>query len=134
MKQASRIVGRQQAIWDKMFGRLAAFRKARGHGLVPVHYARNRKLGFWLSNQRQAAARGELRPERRRRLRALGVVFDVLAAQWEASYAALVEFKRRHGHTLVPREWKAPRGLGGWVALQRHLQGCGGMIYERNDQ
>jgi len=119
MKRTKDIGVHQRAIWEARFDRLAAFRKRHGHCRVPVHYSRDPKLGFWLSNQRQSEARGILWVDRRRRLLALGVVFDVWAAQWEEMYAALAAFQRQHGHALVPREWKAPRGLGAWVNRQR---------------
>jgi hypothetical protein len=131
MKQASHVGRHNQAIWDAMFERLASFHSQHGHGRVPVRYAKDRKLGNWISNQRQLAVRAALRPERRRRLLALGVIFDIPTAHWEEMYEGLVEFKRQHGHTLVPREWKAPRGLGGWVTRQRSEYQRGLLAAER---
>ena len=121
MKRYSLTTGTNESIWEAHFRELIAFRKKHGHARVPVRFAGNPRLGFWLSNQRQTEARGKLLPERRAALRRVGVVFDIQEAQWNASFAALVEFKRRHGHTRVPRHCRKPHGLGGWVARQRHL-------------
>ena len=131
MKRASHVWMRDPDIWEAMFDRLAAFRNRQGHCRVPVRYSKDPQLGVWLSNQRQSEARGDLWPERRRQLVALGVVFSVPAAQWEAMYAALVTFQRQHGHTLVPRKWKTPRGLGGWVTRQRSQSQRGLLAAER---
>jgi hypothetical protein len=120
-----RMKNQRKAIWEKMFKRLAAFRRKHGHCRVPVRYGPDRRFGNWVSLQRQWALRGKLTPSRRRRLLALGVVLVPLAAHWDKMAAGLAAFKRRHGHTLVPRQWNEPRGLGGWVARQRHLHYCG---------
>jgi hypothetical protein len=108
-----------------MFERLQSFRREHGHGRVPTHYAADRRLGNWLSLQRQWAVRGTLAGTRRQRLLALGVVFKPLATHWDNMLAGLDAFQWQHAHTRVPRKWNEPRGLGGWVALQRYLQGCG---------
>src|ERR1035438_7979238 len=109
------------AIWEKRFRQLAAFRRRHGHCRVAVHYAPDRSFGNWVSLQRQWALRGKLLASRRRRWLALGVELMPLAAQWNKMAAGLAAFKRQHRHTLVPRQWNEPRGLGGWVAHQRHL-------------
>ena len=115
----------QAALWEKRFRQLAAFRRRHGHCRVPVHYAPDRSFGNWVSQQRQSALRGRLLASRRRRLLALGVELMPLVVQWNKMAAGLAAFKRHHGHTLVPRQWNKPRGLGCWVACQRHLHNTG---------
>jgi hypothetical protein len=90
MKRYSLTTGTNESIWEAHFRELIAFRKKHGHARVPVRFAGNPRLGFWLSNQRQTEARGKLLPERRAALRRVGVVFDIQEAQWNASFAALV--------------------------------------------
>ena len=114
----------QDAIWEMMFQRLAAFRREHGHCRVPLRGA-DRRLGNWVSNQRQVAVRKELLPERRKRLVSLGFEFVVNDARWERLLAALAAFKRQHGHTQVPRYYKETPGLGVWVTYQRYLHHCG---------
>src|SRR5947207_1818584 len=100
----------QDAIWEMMFQRLAAFRREHGHCRVPIRGA-DRRLGNWVSNQRQAERYRQLPLERRYRLMSLGFEFVVDEAQWKKMLAGLVAFKLRHGHTQVPREWNEPRRL-----------------------
>lgn len=114
-----------------MFKRLQAFRRKHGHCRVPTRYAANRRFGNWVSMQRQQALRGTLSGTRRQRLLALGVAFKPLETHWDKMLAGLASFKRRHGHTLVPRYWNEPRGLGGWVARQRHLNNIGRLAAAR---
>lgn len=125
MRRLLRTRKKYQAIWEARFRELLAFCKRHGHARVPVKYARNPRLGIWLSNQRQEQAQGRLLPKRRQTLRRAGVVFDMLEAQWNAGFGALMKFKRRQGHTRVPRQYGGPQNLGSWVARQRHLQHIG---------
>jgi superfamily II DNA or RNA helicase len=39
---------------------------------------------------------------------------------WERRFAELKAFKRKHGHTCVPAQWKQNPGLGVWVSHQRY--------------
>ena len=59
-------------------------------------------------------------PERTARLDALGFEWDVLAANWEAHFAALEKFKAREGHchVLVAHVEDGIK-LGQWAAEQR---------------
>jgi hypothetical protein len=78
----------------------------------------NFKLGQWVSVQRY---RADFVPvERKRRLDAIGFVWDWLCLRWEQGFAALLKFKRRKGHCRVPilhNEGKIR--LGWWVSTQR---------------
>jgi hypothetical protein len=39
--------------------------------------------------------------------------------QWNKQYAQLVEFKRKHGHCIVPTKYEDDASLGKWVSWQR---------------
>jgi hypothetical protein len=55
--------------WEHNFRRLADYARRHGSARVPVSYAdEHGKLGSWVHNQRCQHGRGELDPERRRRL------------------------------------------------------------------
>jgi Helicase associated domain len=75
-------------------------------------------LGQWVSVQRY---RKDLLPaERKRRLDAIGFVWDWRDYLWEQNFAALLNFKRREGHCCVPTFHKEGElKLGWWVATQR---------------
>jgi aminopeptidase-like protein len=40
--------------------------------------------------------------------------------KWQEKYAKVVDFKRKNGHCRVPFKY-ADKGLGQWVAKQRHF-------------
>jgi hypothetical protein len=61
-----------------------------------------------------------LSSKRKRRLDAIGFVWDARAYLWEQNFAALLKFKRREGHCCVPTFHKeGDLKLGWWVATQR---------------
>jgi hypothetical protein len=39
--------------------------------------------------------------------------------RWHLQYEKLVEFKRQHGHCLVPKRYIEDASLGNWVGTQR---------------
>ena len=59
------------------------------------------KLGRWVAVQR--FKEDTLSPERKKRLNAIGFVWDAHDAAWEQGFAALTKFKARKGHCRVPR-------------------------------
>jgi len=63
-------------LWEQNFHALERFSEHHGHCSVPQSYANDLKLARWVSNQRYAFARGGVLPDRVRRLKAIGFVFD----------------------------------------------------------
>jgi hypothetical protein len=58
--------------WDENFAAVATYAAEHGHACVPTAYeAHGRRLGAWVTVQRQSYRRGELDAERRARLEAL---------------------------------------------------------------
>jgi hypothetical protein len=58
--------------------------------------------------------------ERKRRLDAIGFIWDWREQLWEENFAALLKFKRREGHCCVPTSHRESElKLGWWVATQR---------------
>ena len=58
--------------------------------------------------------------ERKRRLDAIGFVWDWLEYRWEQNFAVLLKFKKREGHCRVPIPHKEGGvELGYWVSTQR---------------
>ena len=105
--------------WEKGFAALSKFRARRGHCLPPRRYVEgNFKLGQWVSVQRY---REDLLPaERRRRLDAIGFVWNFKDYHWEQGFTALLKFKRREGHCCVPiHHNEGNHRLGWWVSTQR---------------
>jgi hypothetical protein len=78
----------------------------------------NFKLGQWVSIQRYRE--DSVPVERKRRLDAIGFVWDWRDYRWEQNFAALSKFKRREGHCCVPiRHNEGNVRLGWWVSTQR---------------
>lgn len=59
--------------WEASFEKLRAFKKQFGHLRVPSSYCDDPGLGKWLANQQEAMRKGKLKPEKLRKMRALGV-------------------------------------------------------------
>jgi len=58
--------------------------------------------------------------ERKRRLDAIGFVWDWLEYRWEQNFTVLLKFKKREGHCRVPSPHKEGGvELGYWVSTQR---------------
>jgi superfamily II DNA or RNA helicase len=109
--------------WQEGFAALVRFKKREGHCRVPDKFIEGGfKLGGWVSVQR--SKRDSMLDERRYHLDELGFIWDVLTTQWEDGYEALVWFKEREGHCLVPKKWmESGFNLGQWINNQRSTQG-----------
>jgi len=82
--------------WEKGFATLSKFRAREGHCLPSrYHVEGNFKLGQWVSVQRYHEDR--VPAERKRRLDAIGFVWDWVNHRWEQGFTALLKFKRREG-------------------------------------
>jgi hypothetical protein len=90
-----------------------------GHCVVPrFHVLGGYKFGQWVAEQRRRE--DTLSPERKKRLNAIGFIWDSNEHAWEKGFAELTKFKARIGHCRVPqffvtRTYK----LGLWVGDQR---------------
>jgi hypothetical protein len=105
--------------WERGFAALCKFRAREGHCCPSRrHVEGGFRLEQWVSVQRY---RKDLLPTgRKRRLDAIGFIWDWRDYHWEQNFAALLKFKRRNGHCCVStyrREGDCK--LGWWVATQR---------------
>ena len=62
---------------------------------------------------------------------ALGFEWDILANDWENSFAALTAHKAKYGDCRVPAAWPENPSLGIWVSNQRGAQRAGKLSPER---
>jgi len=105
--------------WEKGFAALSKFRAREGHCCPSRHRVEgNFNLGPWVSTQR---SRKDLLPlKRKRRLDAIGFVWDWRDYLWEQNFTALLKFKRRERHCCVPIfHDEGDLRLGYWVSTQR---------------
>ena len=92
------------------------------------------KLGIWLSNQKQDRKNGALAPDRRQKLEALGVIWDVPEQAWMDRYRQAEAYFQCHGH-LCPyqrRNAPLPAGLSQWLTAQRKAKQAGKLSPEKS--
>ena len=105
--------------WEEGFVARSTFKARNEHCRVPRYHVEGRyRLGQWVSVQR--LSRDAMSAERRKRLDAIGFVWDGRDYYWETGFQALALFKAREGHCRVPslhieNEFK----LGQWVTTRR---------------
>jgi Helicase associated domain len=111
--------GHARRRWERGFAALSKFRAREGHCCPQRrHVEGDFKLGNWVSVQRYH--KEFVSTEHKRRLNAIGFVWDWRDYFWEQNFAALLKFKRRQGHCRVPsihREGDLKLGL--WATTQR---------------
>ena len=105
--------------WEKGFAALSRFRARKGHCCPSRYHIESKfKLGTWVTTQRYY--KDNLSAQRKRRLDALGFVWNWIDYRWEQGFIALLKFKRREGHCRVPIfHSEGDYRLGWWVSTQR---------------
>jgi hypothetical protein len=108
--------------WDRGFEYLKRYKEREGHCRVSRDYKENGfKLGRWVSVQR--LSRETLSAEKRKRLDALGFIWDALSDQWEHGFEHLKRYKGRESHCRVPdAHTENGFNLGKWVGKQRQTR------------
>ncbi len=140
----------QHEAWNRMLGALRAFRRAHGHVNVPRGWKGEPSLAGWLASQRFLRKKGELLPERERRLAELDAAWSrhapalrptaktapvrSRARAWDQAVAVLEAYVRRHGHCAVPSRWSEDPTLARWVVKQRLLRKRGLLSPQRIDR
>jgi len=106
--------------WQRMYNKLVEYHKIHGHTNVPSTTA---TLGQWCVRQRYLyRLKGEKRlsVDRIKQLNALGFKFKTrYQALWDQRIQDLQQFKKLHGHCMVPRNYEPNKQLSFWVATQR---------------
>ena len=109
----------RQDRWNEGFAALSKFRAREGHCRPSRHHVEGDfKLGPWVTTQRYN--KDNLSAERKRRLNAIGFVWNWRDYLWDRGFMALLKFKRREGHchvSILHREGNYK--LGYWVSTQR---------------
>ncbi len=99
-----RLVEQTTASWEFYFGLLQRFVEREGHARVPLDSREDGyPLGSWVGTQRAWRARGDLDPDRERRLDGLpGWTWNAREAAWDEGFGYLQQFVQREGHARVP--------------------------------
>ena len=108
--------------WETGYSNLLKFIELEGHCNVPSSYLlKDYKLGGWVIRQRTRKER--LTDAQVKKLDELGFVWDPFSDFWEEGFNALVIFKEREGHCIVPvKHIENGYKLGQWVGAQRTSQ------------
>ena len=108
-----------EAEWEDGYSYLKRYQDRERDCRVPLSHEENGfRLGGWVRIQR--VNRHRLPPERRRRLEALGFVWDPFQSDWEDGLRHLRSYKDREGHCRVPAKHnEGGFRLGQWVSNRR---------------
>jgi len=124
----------RQDLWTPMFEKLRDYREKFGHCNVSRTDPSYGKLGIWSRDQRDLNRKGELLPERRAKLEAIGFCWDPKEARWQELFGRLKAFGEKEGHYRVPVEYKKDPELGDWLNRQKDLARAGKLQPERARQ
>jgi hypothetical protein len=122
--------------WDHRLQQLAQFKAQHGSLLIPIRYKLNPSLGKFVHNTREQyklynkqtpegyKKKCSLTAERIQQLETLGFVWSTQRTHqqeldWKARYEQLVEFKKNHGHCLVPHGYATDPSFAEWIHRQR---------------
>jgi hypothetical protein len=128
-------LAKQDALWERRFGDLVAFKKRHGHLYVPLGAVKGKPhtIEAWILRQRRNHKHGTIDPERKQRLEDIGFVWDVREAQWDEMLAQYVAWKAKHGHGRLPHPRRGRSKLAVWVQNQRNFRRKGKLSQQRID-
>jgi hypothetical protein len=112
--------------WDMQYEQLVEFKRHNGLCMVPLTDKQEKVMGYWVSRQRSIYKNNKMRVDRKNRLDEIGFAWT----SWSKQYEKMVEFKRKHGHCMMP---SSNCELGRWVSRQRNLYTKGAMLQHRKD-
>ena len=124
-------IERLAVTWDFRYGELQRFKVEHGNCNVPSRWPDNPQLNTWIGTQRKSYKNGQLSNERIERLETLGFVWDMLEVAWEEKFAAIQDYKAKHGNCNVPPGWPDNPQLNTWIHNQRGAKTSGKLSYEK---
>lgn len=98
---------------------------------------KNGKLGAWVVIQR-GRNRAKLTEDQVNRLNAAGFQWEIKSDRddrvWREKLERLMNYKRKHGKSLVPMQYEEDPSLGNWVGIQRNLLRKNTLRSDRRDK
>ena len=122
---------RRRRSWEESYELLLSYKEEHGHTNVPQS---DKPLGTWVNSQRNEHTKylrliehdskneksklpkTSMTSRRKELLDDVGFVWDAVGNTWMTRYKELCEFRREHGHCVVPR---SSGRLGAWVEKMR---------------
>lgn len=112
-------------LWNEQYNALKAYKEENGHARPP-NTSKLKGLSDWTKNQRKQLKRYEEDPsssslseEQVALLKKLPLNGDLRAASWSTRFNELMDFKKRHGHCVLPTKYPLNQKLASWVSTQR---------------
>lgn len=111
--------------WDIHYLLLEQYKNEFSHVIVPVNFIyKGKKLGSWISKQREAYNKGILLEGRVNKLNELGMVWNYSQFHWNRMFSELKKFNKKNGNILITVDYKVnfPDGtfnLYDWVLKNR---------------
>ena len=104
--------------WAVYYEKLKLFKHQHGHCDVVRSY-QDKKLAYWVKEQRRRRKEGNMSAKRIELLEGIGFKWQIDI--WSLRYELLKEFKQLYGHCKVPKTTREARWkqLASWVCLQR---------------
>lgn len=131
----ARVVMESVSGWERGLEEARAFHAQNGHLSVHALYISSSEfaLGGFIVRCRKRERAGELTPEHKAELDALGMVWSPLDAMWQRVYEEARGFHSQNGHLRIPRGYISPSGLRLGESLARicNLQLKGKLDKER---
>lgn len=119
--------------WEESFSQLLKYIEVTGTARVPKPKRGANALELWVQRQRASRAKGDLDPERERRLQELpGWTWDTLAGRWEEGFAHLQKYVQENGDARILQTCSVDGyALGRWVSKQRAKRRQGALENDR---
>ncbi|KAL9178962.1 hypothetical protein ACHAXT_011935 [Thalassiosira profunda] len=136
--------------WMEQYQALKEFYEENGHVNLPVQYAPNPPLYYWIGTQKQAKKKGKLSEDKIALMEEIGFDWSVTErdvsknkktrggntpllepAEWDKMYAELQEYKEQHGNVDVAQR---DGRLGTFVHYMRFYEKRGRLSQERLDK
>mmetsp|Transcript_4720 Transcript_4720/g.6970 ORF Transcript_4720/g.6970 Transcript_4720/m.6970 type:complete len:479 (+) Transcript_4720:24-1460(+) len=115
-----------QEVWQNMLYELLVYKSKNGDLNIRHDNNEQKALYYWMQNQRKhyklfkEGKTSFLTDDRIAVLDTIQFQWNIRGdGFWNKNYEAIVEYKKEHGHTMVPRLWKLNPKLGEWVTDQR---------------
>ena len=114
--------------WEEAYRELTAYYEKYGNVDVKARYCGDSgyPLGRWVSNLRASVKKkgigNVLTEEQRKKLEALGMIWDKNSEKWEMYLRAAKEYRKNYGDLKVPIKYVTDDGvpLGSWLQTIRH--------------
>jgi hypothetical protein len=123
----------KEAQWNETYQLLVDYKKQFGDCRVRKrHVVDNVSLGHWVLRQREYHRKGQMPPDRKKKLDEIGFVWELGEEHWHEMLELLKVYKMQHGDLRVPKNHVMDGvALGHWVMRQRTIARKNEMSHER---